>query len=31
MTFAVTAGATIIALLMVRRLAPPRIVRWLGA
>jgi fucose 4-O-acetylase-like acetyltransferase len=30
-TFAVTAGASIVALLAVRRLAPPRIVHWLGA
>jgi surface polysaccharide O-acyltransferase-like enzyme len=30
-TFAVTASASIVALLAVRRLAPPRIVRWLGA
>jgi hypothetical protein len=30
-TFAVTAVTSIVALLAVRRLAPPRIVRWLGA
>jgi peptidoglycan/LPS O-acetylase OafA/YrhL len=30
-TFTVTAVASIVALLAVRRLAPPRIVRWLGA
>jgi hypothetical protein len=30
-TFAVTASGSILALLSVRALAPPRLVRWLGA